>query len=113
MDLEDGPCTDECSSRGEIIDDVNYVKPLEETTPKISIMRRIFQLPFFFWPFVFFQELVFSQYESDIILTSQVSGQRALSVDRSRIIVVETLGVLTVCGEARVECSSGNAKPGE
>ena len=66
-----------------------------------------------------FRELVFSQYESDIILTSRVGiiGQRALSVDRSRI-VVETLGAYRLywvipSGEARVVRSSGDPKPGE
>ena len=73
------------------------IKPPEETTPRISM--RIFQLPcFFFGPLGFFRELVFSQYESDIILTSQVGiiGQRALSVDRRRI-VVEYLGAYRGC----------------
>jgi len=51
MDLEDGPCADKCCSRGGIIDDVNYVKPPEETTPRISM--RISQLPYFFGPLGF------------------------------------------------------------
>jgi hypothetical protein len=86
----------ECWSRGGTVEDINYGKPLVETTPRISM--RIFQLPCFFLALWVFRELVFSQYESDIILTSQVGiiGQRALSVDRSRI-VVETLGAYRGC----------------
>ncbi len=52
----------------------------------------------FFLALWVFRELVFSHYESDIILTSQVGiiGQRALSVDISRI-VAEYLGAYCGC----------------